>query len=102
MDDVDSKLSDLILDRSLSLRVFVAGSPDRLRRDSLHWSRNVRMSRSGLLRNPADNDANLFEVQLPNHNPVPIGQTRGWIVQNGTLTEVVQLADPNRAETSTS
>lgn len=90
--DSETKLADLLLDRSLALRAFVAGSPDRLRRDSLHWSRNVRMSRTGLLLNPSENDAVLFEVQLPNHNPVPIGQTRGWIVQDGTLAQVVQLA----------
>jgi S-DNA-T family DNA segregation ATPase FtsK/SpoIIIE len=97
--DSGNKLTDLLLDRSLALRAFVAGSPDRLRRDSLHWSRNVRMSRTGLLLNPSENDAILFEVQIPKNNPVPVNQTRGWIVQNGVVGQVVQLADPNRPTT---
>lgn len=92
--DIDSKLTDLLLDRTKSFRGFVAGSPDRLRRGSMHWSRNVRISRTGLLLNPGENDSMLLEVQIPKNNPVPVGQTRGWLVQNGTLTEVVQLANP--------
>ena len=92
--DVDSKLTDLLLDRTKNFRAFVAGSPDRLRRDSMHWSRNVRISRTGLLLNPGENDSMLLEVQIPKNNPVPVGQTRGWLVQNGTLAQVVQLANP--------
>jgi S-DNA-T family DNA segregation ATPase FtsK/SpoIIIE len=93
-DDADGALAGLLAAGLPELHVLCAGRTDSLRSLYGHWTKTVRMSRTGLLLQPnVDLDGDLLGVTLPRRAPVALSEGRGYLVQYGDV-HLVQAARP--------
>lgn len=84
IDDADGALSTLLDSHRHHLHVVAAGLADPLRSAYAHWTRQVRISRTGLLLHAdPDLDGDLLGTRLARHAPVALRPGRGWLVQGG-------------------
>ncbi len=98
MDDIETIEDPGAVIASLLMAGWVvigAGRTDALRSAYGHWSRALRVSRSGLLlRADRDLDGDLLGVRLPRRAEAPVDLPgRGYLVSEGAVT-LVQTAQP--------
>jgi S-DNA-T family DNA segregation ATPase FtsK/SpoIIIE len=91
--DPHGALAELLASQHPHVHLVAAGRADALRSLYQHWTRSVRLSRTGLLLDAnVDLDGDLLGVTLPRRSLVARAPGRGWLVDGGGGLQVIQVA----------